>query len=192
MPDKYKWKIPNLKPGVSHFVAFVGINDDIQAPANNLWYFPCSQDSVLEDEVNAYKKTLDLDKMYLFISFPTGKAGNSGEGGASEESKIKKTSCIMLAEATWEMVEKYKETTVKRKEGYKEFKAKILAHMLKKLQELYPKTKDKIEFAELGTPLSIEHFLGRFASCGCALDTERFLNPEIGPKTPVKGLFITG
>lgn len=54
--------------------------------------------------VDKYKEKLEagnadeLDDMYVFISFPTGKT----------QEKTDKHSCIMLAEATWDMVERYK------------------------------------------------------------------------------------
>lgn len=43
--------------------------------------------------------------------------------------------------------------------------------MTKRLTQFYPEVKDHIEFSDLGTPLSVEHYLAHYSSCGFRLDT---------------------
>ena len=109
--------MPKFRPGLSHFVGFFGINfedEDLEKvclPGHNLWYMPCDDNYDLQKMVETYisdPEISDLEKMYLFISFPTGKS----------KRKTCKQSCIILAECTEDMVNKFKLDKVKRKEGY--------------------------------------------------------------------------
>ncbi len=68
----------------------------MEVPDYNLWYLPCKKYNYdLEEMVKKYKEDSNLsnlDDMYLFISFPTGKT----------KEKNGKTTCIVLAEGTYE------------------------------------------------------------------------------------------
>ena len=43
-----------MTKGISHFVAFIGINKDIKAPAHNVWYLPCDANYDLEKMIKDY------------------------------------------------------------------------------------------------------------------------------------------
>lgn len=63
-------------------MGFFGINSDsskenLNLPGYNLWYMPCGKDYDLQKMIDDYKSDSDIkniEDMYLFISFPTGKS----------------------------------------------------------------------------------------------------------------------
>ena len=57
-----------------------------------------------------------------------------------------------------------------------------------------PGLKDAVRYAEVGTPLTIEHFTSHSLGCfyGLPLTPERFRADLATPSTPVTGLFLTG
>ena len=61
---------------------------------------------------------------------------------------------------------------------YDEIKARWSARLLQLLHRHYPKTVGKVEFLDLSTPLTIEHYLGSYKGAGVGLD----VTPQ-GPST---------
>ena len=57
-----------------------------------------------------------------------------------------------------------------------------------------PGLKDAVRYAEVGTPLTIEHFTSHSLGCfyGLPLTPERFRADLATPSTPITGLFLTG
>jgi len=116
--------------------------------------------------------------MGIFISFPTIK---------NKEICPDLVACTAIAEGNLEWVELFRESEVKRKEGYKDLKETFKNAMLEKVLTLFPELKDKVDYVELGTPLSNENYLGRFASYGAELSNERMFdtNYHLVSKTKV-------
>ena len=56
----------------------------------------------------------------------------------------------------------------------------------------FPQLRGKVVFAELGTPLSSEHYLGTPHSYGLAHTPARFQQDWLSVHTPISGLYLTG
>lgn len=58
----------------------------------------------------------------------------------------------------------------------------------------FPHLHGKVEFTELGTPLSNDHYLGvqQGESYGLAGTPKRFRQAWLKPGTPIPGLYLTG
>jgi len=58
----------------------------------------------------------------------------------------------------------------------------------------YPHLREKVVFAELGTPLTSKFYLAAEGgeSYGLGHSPERFRFPWLRPSTPIKGLMLTG
>ena len=51
--------------------------------------------------------------------------------------------------------------------------------LLKEFCDSFPEYKDKIDYVDVGTPLTNEHYYGRYSSYGLAFTNERFLDKKI-------------
>lgn len=81
-----------------------------------------------------------------------------------------------------------------RGEDYQELKNRISEALIQRSKEVLPGFSDLIEYSELSTPITNEHFSGHPAGSiyGLSCSPERFKKEWIGIRTPVDGLFITG
>lgn len=82
----------------------------------------------------------------------------------------------------------------RRGSEYTELKAEITQSLIQLVEHHYPGFQDLIEYAELSTPLTIEHFdaSDRGAVYGVPCIPERLDQSWIGTRTPVKNLYLTG
>ena len=66
--------------------------------------------------------------------------------------------------------------------------------LIQLVESHYPGFKDLIEYAELSTPLTVEHFdaSDRGAIYGIPCIPERLDQSWIGARTPIKNLYLTG
>jgi phytoene dehydrogenase-like protein len=77
---------------------------------------------------------------------------------------------------------------------YHQMKEKIAHGLIELVEKQYPGFKEIISFYELSTPLTTEHFTHHpfGAIYGIPATPERFRQPFISNKTPVKNLYLTG
>ena len=82
----------------------------------------------------------------------------------------------------------------RRGRDYAELKAKIIQALVQLVENHYPGFEDLIEYAELSTPLTVEHFdaSDRGAIYGIPCIPERLDQTWIGARTPIKNLYLTG
>jgi all-trans-retinol 13,14-reductase len=73
-------------------------------------------------------------------------------------------------------------------------KAQIAQSLIHLVENHYPGFQDAIEYAELSTPLTVEHFdaSDRGAIYGIPCIPERLDRSWIGARTPIKNLYLTG
>ena len=86
---------------------------------------------------------------------------------------------------------------MRRDEEYKKLKEHISEAMITFVDGFFPGFSDMVEYKELGTPLTNEHFTGHYqgASYGLCSVPERFSTNNLAwthPKTPIPGLYLTG
>lgn len=82
----------------------------------------------------------------------------------------------------------------KRGIKYEEMKSRMAAAMLTFVERWHPGLRDLVEFSEVSTPLSVEHFTGfrDGAIYGLPASPERYRKRWLRPQTPVPGLYLTG
>lgn len=82
----------------------------------------------------------------------------------------------------------------KRDSEYLELKSQIIQSIIKLVESHYPGFEDLIAYAELSTPLTVEHFDGsdRGAVYGIPCIPERFEQSWARVRTPIKNLYLTG
>ncbi|MBI3395622.1 MAG: NAD(P)/FAD-dependent oxidoreductase [Spirochaetia bacterium] len=104
----------------------------------------------------------------------------------------------IIAFCDYSVFEKWKELPWKKRgEGYEEMKKKIAAAVIESLERRFPGFKDMVEFIEVSTPLTNEHFTAHpdGAIYGLACVPERYdktKSPWFDVSTPIPGLYLTG
>ena len=81
-----------------------------------------------------------------------------------------------------------------RGEDYERLTSAMARGLIDLADTAVPGLKDAVRYAEVGTPLTIEHFTSHSLGCfyGLPLTPERFRADLATPSTPITGLFLTG
>jgi all-trans-retinol 13,14-reductase len=173
------------------FCKIKGSPEEIGLPDHNLWYF------------NGYDLDEAFDKYFndptkhrpptVYIGFPCTKdvTWTKRFPGISN--------CILISDGLYEWFEKWADKPVRnRGEDYLEFKDQLTRHLMDILCEFVPQVKGRIEYYQLGTPLSEETFLAswRGGSYGTKCVTDMFApinrNWTTTPYTEIPGLYLAG
>ena len=82
----------------------------------------------------------------------------------------------------------------KRGEDYDALKDTIANGLIDLVDGKYPGFADLVEYVEVSTPLTVEHFTGhpKGAIYGLEASPERFREVPFGARTKIKGLYLTG
>lgn len=162
----------NVKQGISHMSAFVGLNgssEELNLVSANQWCLSVDDDknpNVEQHVVKYYNNGAKSDGSMMFMGFP------SCKDPTFKDRYPNRSACCIISEAQMEWFETYRGTgksgkRFKMKEmnkEYEELKEQWLNRSLEKMYELFPKTKGNVIYKNIGSPLSNEYYLGRSAS----------------------------
>ena len=101
----------------------------------------------------------------------------------------------IIAHVDYDFFSQWREQPWRRRDSdYSELKAQITQALIQLVENHYPGFADLIEYAELSTPLTVEHFdaSDRGAIYGIPCIPERLDQTWIGARTPIKNLYLTG
>ncbi len=173
-------------PSTAHVALYVGLDgtaEELGLPRTNLWIHP--------DE--HHERTLAAADPWAprsaYISFPSAKDPDFTRRCPG------KATIEVAAFVPWEPFAHWQDTRWrKRGSAYDEAKAGLSAHLLALLEAHVPAVHGRVALHELSTPLSTRHFAGHPHGeiYGLAHDPARFRRAWLGPRTPVRGLFLTG
>ncbi|XP_072549610.1 all-trans-retinol 13,14-reductase-like [Salminus brasiliensis] len=185
-----------VKHGVGGLSIFVGLNgtkEELGLEAKNYWiYAENNLDELMED----YAKK---DREEAMISIPTVYlASPSAKDPTWEQRKPGKSTLSMVSFAPYSWFEEWKDDRVSsRSADYKELKEKLINTVMEWVYQLFPKTKDRIEYMDAGTPITNQHYIAspKGEIYGADHGFHRF-TPEycisVKPQTPIKNLYLTG
>lgn len=181
--------VRRLSPSMAHLCLHVGLRQALGEPGfegTNLWiYRDVNHDAQLARFVDDPSREFPV----LFISFPSAKDPTFSErypGRATIE---------VVAPAPFDQFERWADTRWKKRgDEYDALKAALQARLLDELERRVPAVKGRIEYVELSTPLSTKHFAGfaRGEVYGLAHTPERFRARNLGVRTGLRGLYLTG
>jgi phytoene dehydrogenase-like protein len=82
----------------------------------------------------------------------------------------------------------------RRGADYKSAKNRMTKALLDLVERRHPGFRDLVEYSELGTPLTFEHFTAAPSGAiyGYPGTPERFMKAWLGPRTPIRNLYLTG
>ncbi|CAE7275360.1 retsat [Symbiodinium natans] len=185
---------PKLQGGISHMYAFLGLQgskEELALSSSNLWALPSPD---IEGDLARYYADpwpmVDSGSLLLFVGFPSAKDPQAAERHPG------KSTCVIITEAREEWFSKWKDSKQgKRGEDYEQVKRRFQEGMIKGLLKHFPQLEGKIEYVEMGSPLSNVHYLSRAASYGLQHPPSRYtiaggLHP--GRLAGVEGMWLTG
>ena len=189
--------LKKVKPGLGLFSVFIGLDgtrEELGLKPQNIWAFRSAKlDSVLQDYMSLdAEDARTADVPLLFLSFPSTKdpTYNTRYPG--------KTTCAIITVAPYKWFSEWKdETVLHRGEDYHALKMDIGRRMWQQVLEIHPSLEDKLEYLEVGTPLSNQFYLNTTEGevYGLDHDVNRFdpnTTLELRPETPIEGLWLTG
>jgi all-trans-retinol 13,14-reductase len=177
------------KPSVSHVCLYIGLKGDLREMgigSTNYWVYAHN------DHDRSVKEYLaDPSKPFpiTYISFPSMKDPEWPQRYPD------KSTIEMITLAPYEWFAKWEDTRWHhRGEDYEAYKEQYSQRLLGELYRQFPQLEGKIDYYELSTPLSTAHFVNYKDGEIYGLDhsPERFRNPNLRPRTPIKNLYLTG
>ncbi len=184
---------PELLNQVRSARAAVGLNiglsgsaAELQLDAANVWSHPGND---FDANIRAHDRDFQAPFPLHFITFP------SPRDPGWDERFPGKSTVEMFAFTNFKHFERWQGSRWKKRGAeYEEMKAGIAERLLAELYRFAPRTKGKVEYFEVSTPLSFDHFLrtSRGGFLGLEPTPERFRQRWLRPDTPVPNLYMTG
>ncbi len=173
-------------PSTAHVALYVGLRGtarELGLPRTNLWIHPD------EHHERTLAATDPWAPRVAYISFPSAKDPDF-ERRCPGKATIEVASFV-----PWAPFAQWQETRWhKRGAEYDAVKSGLAAHLLAMLETHVPQVRGRVDVHELSTPLSTRHFAAHPHGeiYGLAHDPERFRRAWLRPRTPVRGLYLTG
>lgn len=180
----YREDIKNFPKCTSNVSLFIGLKDDPHLSwvnGENYWIY----DSFDHNKIfHSRNNLLDGKPSHAFISFPSLKDPEKEHHTAE-----------IIAFTGYSAFKRWADQPVKnRNNDYNTLKEKISKALIDFVQERLPNFKQLIDYYELGTPLTNEHYTGHHRGCSYGLPgvPKRFQKEWLRPKTSLKNLYLTG
>ena len=182
-------KVEVLKPSVGHLSAYIGLRgttEELRLEKANLWVYPTPHH---EENVRRYVDDKGAPAPVVYLSFPSAKDPDFQRRYPGRST----IEAITLAPYEW--FERWENTAWKKRGAdYDAFKGELEARLLETLHQQVPATRGKVEICELSTPLTTRNFANHPHGeiYGLAHTPARFEQRWLRPRTPIKGLYLTG
>ena len=185
----YDHLLKRVKPSIAHLGVYIGLKETavkLGLPKTNFWIY---QGNDFDAAVDRFMDDPQAPFPVVYISFPSAK-------DPDYERRRPGTATIeIVAPAPFEWFEKWQGSTWgKRGEGYEAFKAQLGERLMQHLYEKLPLLEGKVDYFEVSTPLSTDHFCAyqHGELYGLDHDPVRLQQTWLGPRTRFKGLWLTG
>jgi len=183
-------QLTKVAPSVSYACLYIGLEgspDELQLPKTNFWIYP--EDLDHDASVERYREDPDAPFPVVYISFPAAKDPSWPDRypGRSTIDIITMMSYDTVTE--WEG-----SRWMKRGEEYEARKERMAQRLLEHLFEHLPHLREKVDHYELSSPLTVQHFCNypQGELYGIDHSPSRFRQKFLQPRTPIKGLYLTG
>ena len=185
----YDKQLNKVKPSMAHLGVYIGLKEtaaQLGLPKTNFWIYPGND---FDTAVDGFMGDPQAPFPVVYISFPSAK-------DPDYERRHPGTATIeIVAPAPFEWFAKWQGTTWgKRGDDYDAFKAQLGKRLMQHLYEKLPHLEGKVDYYEVSTPLSTDHFCAyQYGELyGLDHDPVRLQQSWLGPRTRFKGLWLTG
>lgn len=185
-----KAQLDKVEPSVSYGCLYIGLEgtpEELQLPKTNFWIYPDGGDH--DSIVERYQSDPEAPFPVVYISFPSAKDPSWSERYPG------RSTIDIITMLSYDSVAQWEGTRwMKRGEDYDAFKEKIAQRLLEHLFAHLPHLRDRVEHYELSSPLTNRHFMNYQVGELYGIDhtPERFQQKFLQPRTPIKGLYLTG
>ena len=182
-------KLRRMEPSSAHLCLYVGLGKsaaELGLNGTNLWVYPS-----LDHDANVERFARDIEAPFpaVFISFPSAKDPDFARRHPG------KSTIEVVVPVPYAPFARWSETRWKRRgEEYDAFKQRLEARLFGELEQQVPSVAGNIECMELSTPITTQHFMnyGQGEIYGNSATPEHFAMRELGARTPIRGLYLTG
>ena len=181
--------LQKLRPSTAHIGLYVGLSQSDTAlglKGTNFWVYPSFDHDA---NVERFARDMDAPLPGVYLSFPSAKDPDFQRRHPGRSTIEAITMLPYAAFGRWG------ETRWKRRgDEYDVLKQRLSARLLAEVERQAPSVLGNIAYTELSTPVTTRHFMnyGHGEIYGVASTPERFLMRELGARTPVRGLYLTG
>ena len=182
-------RIRRLPAASGHLCLYVGATFPTAAPkldAANQWIHPSVD---FDRNLSGFNADLEAPFPFLYISFPSAK-------DPSFATRYPNRHTIELVTAvSYEHFSRWAGSDWKRRpDAYEAIKNRLGERLLCQLYRYVPTVAGMVTHWELSTPLSTQHFASapHGEMYGLAHTPMRFESRDLGPRTPIRNLFLTG
>ena len=185
----YAHRRQQVETSMSHQCLYIGLNatdDQLELPKTNYWLYPSAD---YEGDTARFLENPEAELPLVYISFPSRKDPdwpNRHPGKSTIE---------IVAPAPYQWFSQWQDKPWgKRGADYEALKAQWSERLLAHLYRHFPQTRPHVDFHELSTPLSTRYFC-RYQHgeiYGLNHTPQRFQTRWLGPRTPIRNLYLTG
>ena len=179
-------EVGNSIAHLSLYVGLKGTTEELGLEKTNLWVY---RDHQHEKNFDAFRKDIYAPLPVVYLSFPSAKDPDF-------ERRFPGRSTIeAITLGPYEPFARWADTKWKKRgSDYEDLKASLSERLLDVLYEHAPATRGKVDIAELSTPLTTQNFAAHpeGAIYGLAHSPARYQARWLKPRTPIKGLYLTG
>ena len=179
----------SIQPSVAHMSIYVGLDktdEELGLTKTNLWIYPSPHH---EQNIERFLEDPEAPLPVAYLSFPSAKDPDFQRrcpGRATVE---------VITLAPYEWFQKWEGTKWKKRGAdYDAFKDRFKERLLAELYKQRPATRGHVDVCEISTPLSTKNFANHPHGeiYGLTHTPDRFEQRWLQPRTPIKGLYLTG
>jgi all-trans-retinol 13,14-reductase len=188
-PIGYAAKAREVGSSVAHLSLYVGLKgttEDLQLKKTNFWVY---QNHKHEENCERFEADINAPFPVVYLSFPSAKDPDFDRRYPGHSTIEAVTLGPYAPFKAWENT-----SWKKRGAEYDELKASLSERLLESIYKYAPATRGKVELSELSTPLTTRNFAAhpRGEIYGLQQTPARFKQRWLRPRTPIKGLYLTG
>jgi len=182
-------KVDEIGASVAHLSLYVGLKgttEELGLEKTNLWVY---RDHKHEENFKRFQEDINAPLPVVYLSFPSAKDPDFDRRYPGHSTVEAVTLGPYEPFRAWENT-----SWKKRGPEYDELKASLSERLLDTLHKHAPGTRGKVEIAELSTPLTTRNFAAHPHGeiYGLQHSAHRFEQRWLRPRTPIKGLYLTG
>ncbi len=182
-------KVQRLPRSIAHLGLYVGLKGSremLGLSQSNLWVY---RDYDHDASLARFLQAPNMDFPVKYLSFP------SAKDPAWASHYPDKSTIDVIAPAPWSWFKRWTDTPWKQRGAeYDDYKQQLSERLLDEIYKQVPQTRGHVDHVELSTPLSTAHFSNYSGGelYGLEHSPYRFAQRWLTPRTPIKGLYLTG
>lgn len=185
----YRARAHEVGTSVAHLSLYVGLQgttEELELEKTNLWVY---RDHKHEENFERFAADIQAPLPVIYLSFPSAKDPDF------QRRYPGRSTIEAVTLGPYEAFRRWEDTSWKKRGSeYEELKASFSERLLDTLHKHAPATRGRVEIAELSTPLTTRNFAAHQQGeiYGLQHTAGRFEQRWLRPRTPIKGLFLTG